>query len=363
MAPEAVQEYRISTNNYSAEYGRTAGFIANAVTRAGGNSFHGVAYDYLKNTLLNAADFQDNLAGTGRLADKENQFGYQFGGPILKNRVFFSSAIEQLVSHSEQSATTFILPTTNFIPALNIPTSRLANQLLTEFPGPVLNSKNLTTNYVIAPPVVVDRLEALERFDYIFRGGADHLMGRLNIARTKEPDFIWNPYPAFITPLYENTEGAAINWMHNWSPRLTSELKLRSEPGRIFGGTRAHPEIPTLQSSDGTTLPSSTAAYSYRNNNKSIQPIYSMVWTRNHHVITAGAGLLFRYNSGYLTLAEAGNYIFSSIIRFAFDQPQYFQAAINRLSSTPTLPDYGRSYSYKRKPTSSFRTAGASSLD
>ena len=64
VAPEAVQEYRISTNNYSAEYGRTSGFIANAVTRAGGNEFHGVGYEYLKNTMLNAADFNDNLNAT-----------------------------------------------------------------------------------------------------------------------------------------------------------------------------------------------------------------------------------------------------------------------------------------------------------
>ena len=56
VAPEAIQEYRISTNNYSAEYGSTAGFVANAVTRAGNNDFHVNAYWYLKNAALNAAD-------------------------------------------------------------------------------------------------------------------------------------------------------------------------------------------------------------------------------------------------------------------------------------------------------------------
>src|ERR1017187_3677383 len=85
VAPEAIQEYRISTNNYSAEYGRTSGFIANAVTRAGGSQFHGVAYEYLKNAALNAADFADNLQGLGRRQDNENQFGYQVGGPVLRN--------------------------------------------------------------------------------------------------------------------------------------------------------------------------------------------------------------------------------------------------------------------------------------
>src|SRR5580700_9962689 len=65
VAPEAIQEYRISTNDYSAEYGRTAGFVANAVTRAGTDGYHGAAYWYIKNTMLNAADFQDNLSGAG----------------------------------------------------------------------------------------------------------------------------------------------------------------------------------------------------------------------------------------------------------------------------------------------------------
>jgi len=345
VAAEAIQEYRISTNNYSAEYGRTAGFIANAVTKAGGNAFHGVIYDYVKNDALNAADFQDNLNGTGKLFDREQQFGYQVGGPIRKNRLFFSSALEQLISHGKEAQTTFILPTTNFIPALNIPSSRLAYQLLKEFPGPVIQSQKLTAPYNVKPPVVVNRLIALERFDYTFRGGADHLMGRLNIARTSEPDFIWSPYPAFTTPLYENTTGGAANWMHTWGPRLTSELKLSYSVDDLWWN-RAQPQIPTLQSSDGTTLPGSSAAYSYRNDNKSLQPIYSMVWTRNRHVITAGAGMLFRNNSGYLTLGQDGNYIFSSVVSFGFDQPQYFQAAIDRLATVPTLPNFNRTYSY-----------------
>ncbi len=135
VAPEAVQEYRISTNNYSAEYGQTSGFVANAVTKAGGNQFHGIAYDYIKNTVLNAADFADNLSGYGRLPDKEQQFGYQAGGPILKNRLFFSSALEQLISHSNQNPQTYTLPSANFISAFNLASSNLARQLLQMFPS------------------------------------------------------------------------------------------------------------------------------------------------------------------------------------------------------------------------------------
>ncbi len=70
VAPEAIQEYRVSTNNFSAEYGRTSGFLANAITRAGGEQFHGVAYFYLKNEALDANAFQQNLIGAPRTIDK-----------------------------------------------------------------------------------------------------------------------------------------------------------------------------------------------------------------------------------------------------------------------------------------------------
>src|SRR5262245_22596301 len=67
VAPEAVQEYRVSTNNFSAEYGRTSGFLANAITRSGANSFHGNGYFYIRNDLLNANGFQENRSGVERV--------------------------------------------------------------------------------------------------------------------------------------------------------------------------------------------------------------------------------------------------------------------------------------------------------
>lgn len=347
VAPEAIQEYRISTNNYSAEYGRTSGFIANAVTRAGGAEFHGVGYEYLENAVLNAADFQDNLTGLGRRKDNQNQFGYQAGGPILRNRLFFSSALEQLISHSELAPATYQLPTTNFIPALNLPSTRLAYQLLTQYPGPKIVSPTgaIVAPYTVSQPVVVDRLIALERGDYTTNGGRDHIMARLNIARLNEPDFIWYPYQEFNSALHQNTTGAAGNWMHTWTPRLTSEFKVSYNDDNLWWD-RAHSNVPTLASADGTLLPGAPNFYAYRNHNRSPEFIYSTVWTRNRHILTAGVGVLLRYNSGYLTALRDGEYVFSNAINFAFDQPQEFYVAINRLSPTPTQPDFNRSYAW-----------------
>src|SRR5579872_5633530 len=121
VAPEAIQEYRISTNNFSAEYGRTSGFLANAITRAGGNQFHGVGYFYLKNDALNANGFQENLQGLRRTPDKEDQPGFFVGGPILKNRLFFSSAYEYFRSRSQQDPFTFLLPSANFVSSFTAP--------------------------------------------------------------------------------------------------------------------------------------------------------------------------------------------------------------------------------------------------
>ncbi len=347
VAPEAVEEYRISTSNYSAQYGQTSGFVANAITRAGSNSYHGLAYEYLINDALNAADFQDNAAGAGRLADKENRFGYQVGGPVLHDRLFFSSALEQLVSHGQQASQTYLMPTSAFSSILNLPASSLARQLLTAYPSPVVNPNLLEASYKVNAPTVVDQLTALERGDYIFGGGRDHLMGRVNVARLGEPDFIWSPYKAFTSGLNENTEGAEVNWMRSWSPRLTSELKLGYSDDNLWWN-RANPQIPTLVSSDNVTLPGSSAFYAYRNHNQSLQPIFDATWTRNRHVITAGAGGLLRYNSGYLTAGAGGEYIFQSAINFAFDIPAYFRTAIDRLAATPALPDFNRDYQYNQ---------------
>src|SRR5580698_989843 len=314
VAPEAVQEYRISTNNYSAEYGQTAGFVANAVTKGGGNSFHGIGYEYIKNTVLDAADFADNLSGNGRLPDKEHQFGYQLGGPIKHDRLFFSSALEQLISHSNESPRTYQLPTATYLSSFGVPTSRLASQLLTMFPPPVLNTASFTGLYTVAQPVVVDRAIALERGDYTTKSGRDHIMARLSIQRLSEPDFIWSPYPAFVSGLQQNTTGLAANWTHTFTPRITSELKFGYSDDYL-AWTRAHSNVPTLAATEDTAtllslaLPGSPAFYAYKNHNHTPQGIYSTVWTRNRHIITAGGGVLFRYNSGFLTAGEGGYYL------------------------------------------------------
>ncbi len=112
-SPDAIQEFKVQTDNYSAEYGRAGGAIINATTRSGTNTYHGVAYDYLRNTVLNAFG---PFTGTGvKPTLVQNQFGGAIGGPVfhgahLRDKLFFFADYEGLrvVQHSLVQAT---LPT------------------------------------------------------------------------------------------------------------------------------------------------------------------------------------------------------------------------------------------------------------
>lgn len=86
---DAVQEFRVETNNVSPEFGRFAGGVVNMITKSGTNSFHGSAYDYLRNTVLDANDFFDKRNGLARPGLVQNQYGANLGGPLRKNKAFF----------------------------------------------------------------------------------------------------------------------------------------------------------------------------------------------------------------------------------------------------------------------------------
>ena len=90
-SPDAVQEFKVITNNYSAEYGRSGGATINVATRSGTNSVHGTAYEFLRNTNLNAIGYIFGVrpATFKKPTLQQNQFGGTIGGPIRKNKVFF----------------------------------------------------------------------------------------------------------------------------------------------------------------------------------------------------------------------------------------------------------------------------------
>ncbi|MEO8361084.1 MAG: carboxypeptidase regulatory-like domain-containing protein, partial [Vicinamibacteria bacterium] len=109
--PEAVQEFRVLTNGYSAEYGRYAAGVVDVVTKSGTNDYHGAAFEFFRNEKLNAKRW----APPGNVGTKDpldrNQFGGAFGGPIKKDQTFFFvsySGLRQTETYYRNSA---IVPT------------------------------------------------------------------------------------------------------------------------------------------------------------------------------------------------------------------------------------------------------------
>lgn len=120
VSVDDMQEYKVQTSSFDAEYGRTTGAQLSIVTRSGTNSFHGTAFEYLRNEIFDANTWFNDNEGLAKAAEKQNDFGGVFGGPILKDKLFFFGSYEGLrvrVPESRQD----IVPTTyarNLAPAV-----------------------------------------------------------------------------------------------------------------------------------------------------------------------------------------------------------------------------------------------------
>jgi hypothetical protein len=86
---DAIQEFKILRNSYGPEYGQAMGAIISIATKSGTNQFHGSAYYFGRNDALNAADYFNNLSGIAKDKLRRNDFGYNIGGPVKKDKLFF----------------------------------------------------------------------------------------------------------------------------------------------------------------------------------------------------------------------------------------------------------------------------------
>ena len=107
---DAVQEFRVVSNDVSAEFGRFAGGVVNMATKSGSNAFHGGVYEFFRNKVFNANAFFNNLGGIGRPQFTQNQYGANLGGPVKKDKLFFMVAWENFVFRQE-TPSLFSVPT------------------------------------------------------------------------------------------------------------------------------------------------------------------------------------------------------------------------------------------------------------
>ncbi len=108
---DAIEEFKVMGANYPAEFGRSMGSVLNVIFKSGTNLLHGSAYEFLRNSKLDANNFFDNRRGAPLNSFKRSQFGGTFSGPIKKDRTFFMTSYESL-RERRASSTIFTVPTT-----------------------------------------------------------------------------------------------------------------------------------------------------------------------------------------------------------------------------------------------------------
>jgi hypothetical protein len=189
--PDAVQEFRSQTSLADATSGLGNGATINLITRAGTNRYHGVAYEFIRNTALNANDFFQNAAGKPRPTLQQNQFGGSFGGPVPKlGNTFFFANIEDLRQVNGVSGTA-----SGSLPVL--PSSRDAASLASAFSLPA----------AAIDPVAVNLLNAKGPYGgYLVPSGTGAPIGTLGSY-------------TFSSPSYYNTYQTSVRLDHEFSSK------------------------------------------------------------------------------------------------------------------------------------------------
>ncbi len=352
VAPEMVQEYRVSTNNFSAEYGRTSGYIANAVTRSAAPVWHGIGYGDWNNSVLNANTFQNNANGIRRNTAHQIESGFSAGGAIPHTRLLSWTAFDYFGSRSFSNPALYILPTQALAASL-APGSRAA-QLLHQYPPVqwasfIYNTQQIGPVYLTAP-ITLRRVTGLERVDYAFTE-RQRLTARFAADSLDRPDFNWSPYSQ--APLKNGSAGTALRLTSMWSPNLTTEIRAGFHHDTQHWNF-ALANLPQMLSA-GADLPGYCCAVNnatqegYYESSGTMDFAINLLLAKGPHVLTAGAGLLNVRDASGFPLPPLDSFSFDDFSSFAADQPYQFSAVLSRTAwkqGVQTLPNSARLYRY-----------------
>jgi hypothetical protein len=257
-SPDALQEFTIQSSNYSAEHGG-AGALVQLSTRSGTNGLHGTAFEFLRNTDLNARNF----FSLKRPPFKLNQFGGTVGGPIIKNRTFFFFSAQDLDQRSAPSTVSLTVPsaqdrTGNFsdllpgkvitdpanngapFPNNTIPGNRI-DQVALKVENAYLPLPNSGNQYVTFQNKNVDDTQYLVKIDHNF-SDKNHFSGRYFYDEYNFQRPFTAPLGFYSLDLFRN-QSVTLNDTHSFSPTLTATFF--ASVGR-FARTQI-PQAPGLQ--------------------------------------------------------------------------------------------------------------------
>ena len=355
VSPDVVQEYRIVTNNFEAQYGRASGGVVNVLTKAGTDNFHGTAWEYNRLSAYTANTFDNDSNSVPKGHYVRNQFGYGFGGPIIKNKLFFFQSSE--FTRVRSSASSLALVPTPQLLALTAPSVQAYFSKYGGTTAPFVSTitkaniqtcnPTCTPDYNVGGPfdnAVGAGVPAFGLVNFTVpqdAGGGSpqnthNLFGRLDynlnnntqiyfrVNWTDEVDFpgaqFGSPYPQYNVGSEEYGRAFLMNATHNITPTLLSSTKLsfnRVNDSNSFN--TALQNTPTLFLFNSAALAShavqfpgfydnqtGTGGLPYGGPENTIQGNEDLSWVRGRHTMRYGGQVTYQQmNRGYGAYAQA----------------------------------------------------------
>ncbi|MDP9170804.1 MAG: carboxypeptidase regulatory-like domain-containing protein [Acidobacteriota bacterium] len=342
MPNDAVSEFTILQNQEGAQYGHSSGGQFNTILKSGTNSFHGTAYEYLQNRNLNAIDqvVQNQAISAGEIPSNprsdSNRFGGSFGGPILKNKLFFFGLYEYNPVGASATPSAISAPTAqgysilSGISGLSSTNLAILKQYLpaavNAVPSEALKFGNTTIpvgDLQVISPNYQNNQSTVETFDYNM-SDKDQLRGRYIYNRLSQVD-VQASLPAFFTFANNVYHVASLAEYHNFSPTLTNELRLGfnrfNQPVNAgnfkYPGLDSFPNI-TIDDLGGVNIgpdpngPQTTIQNTY-------QLTDSVTWVKGAHTFQIGFDGRRSISPQTFTQRSRGDYDYSNLEGFLRD--------------------------------------------
>ena len=360
---DAVAEFSILANQFSAQYGHSSGGQFNQVLKGGTNEFHGMGYEYMNNRKLNALDQQDIVSGVTTLPRYDNnRFGGNIGGPIMKNKLFFFFDYEYNPVGASGVPGAIYAPTTEGYATLaNIPSinstnlgilkdylpaqsTALPGKFATICPGVQLGASvnngacpagtagqlNIPLGqYSFTSPNFTNYYTYLTSIDYTI-SDKDQIRGRYvrNNATTEDTSA---QLPQFWVPQVFPNYLATLTEYHNFSPNLNNEFRLGYNRmsqvypvgNQKFSGLDQFPnlqffDLNGVQIGPDPNAPQETIQNTY-------QLTDNITWMKGAHTVTAGVDLKKFISPQTFTQRGRGDYEYSYLNDYLFDYvPDYY---------------------------------------
>lgn len=363
---DAVQEFTLLQNQFTAEYGHSSGGQFNTIVKSGTNAFHGELYEYMRNRNLNAVD--QSFANQGILSNPrydQNRLGANFGGPIMKNKWFFftdfeynplgEASVSGGAAYAPTAAGYSILSSLQGINKTNLGVLQqyaVAPSAMTgsEVPAITVGGVAIPVGQVnTVGPNYTNSYFGVLSSDYNI-SDRDQLRGRLVYNRADTINAAGVTLPFFYTPVPTRNYLATLAEYHTFSPNVTNEFRLGyNRQNQSFPvGNYSFPgldQFPNLVFNDLALQVGPNGNFPQSNVDNMYQGVDNVTWTRGAHTIKFGTELRKYIAPQAFTQRSRGDYEYNDLSSYLFDNtPDYL--AQRGLGNATYYGDQIATYSY-----------------